>query len=151
MTRELVEFARINGATTIVFENLKGWRPKAPRYGLRKNSTLGYIAELLSLQNWSGVNTEADLRPYQHAAPVNMLTMAVVPWRAASTATTVFAASRRVKFTIVIWMRHITSPLNIFWDCASNLRLQRAKAPLQHREHRSRYLCFGRLIPPSIV
>ncbi len=36
MTRELVEFARANGATTIVFENLKGWRPKAPRYGLRK-------------------------------------------------------------------------------------------------------------------
>lgn len=36
MTRELVEFARACGATTIVFENLKGWRPKAPRYGLRK-------------------------------------------------------------------------------------------------------------------
>lgn len=36
MTRELVEFARANGATTIVFENLKGWRPKAPRHGLRK-------------------------------------------------------------------------------------------------------------------
>ena len=36
MTRELVEFARANGATTIVFENLKGWRPSAPRHGLRK-------------------------------------------------------------------------------------------------------------------
>lgn len=36
MTRELVDLAALLGATTLVFENLKGWRPKGPCLGLRK-------------------------------------------------------------------------------------------------------------------
>lgn len=32
----IVAFARENGATTVVFERLKGWRPKGPRQNLRQ-------------------------------------------------------------------------------------------------------------------
>ena len=52
MTRELVEFARQHGATTIVFENLKGWRPKAPRYGLRKKFHTWLHRRIVEFTEW---------------------------------------------------------------------------------------------------
>ena len=36
LTRALVDFAESHGATTLVFERLKGWRPRAPRRSMRQ-------------------------------------------------------------------------------------------------------------------
>jgi IS605 OrfB family transposase len=52
MTRELVEFAASLGATTLVFENLKGWRPKAPRYGLRKKFHTWLHRRIVEFAQW---------------------------------------------------------------------------------------------------
>jgi len=52
MTRELVEFAASLGATTLVFESLKGWRPKGPRYGLRKKFHTWLHRRIVEFTEW---------------------------------------------------------------------------------------------------
>ena len=52
MTRELVEFARVMGATTLVFERLKGWRPKGPRYGLRRKFHTWLHRRIVEFSEW---------------------------------------------------------------------------------------------------
>jgi len=52
MTRDLVEFARSLGATTLVFEHLKGWRPKGPRHGLRKKFHTWLHRRIVEFSEW---------------------------------------------------------------------------------------------------
>jgi IS605 OrfB family transposase len=52
MTRALVEFARSLGATTLVFEHLKGWRPKGPSRGLRKRFHTWLHRRIVEFTEW---------------------------------------------------------------------------------------------------
>jgi len=52
MTRELVEFASEHDATTIVFEHLKGWRPKAPRKDLRQKFHTWMHRRVVEFTEW---------------------------------------------------------------------------------------------------
>jgi len=52
MTRELVEFARSHGATTMVFEHLKGWRPKGPCRGLRRKFHTWLHRRIVEFTEW---------------------------------------------------------------------------------------------------
>lgn len=52
MTRKLVDFAASYGATTLVFERLKGWRPKAPRRGLRNKFHTWLHRRIVEFSEW---------------------------------------------------------------------------------------------------
>ena len=52
MTRELVDFAAENGATTIVFEHMKGWRPKGPRKGLKQKFHTWLHRRVVEFTEW---------------------------------------------------------------------------------------------------
>lgn len=52
MTRELVAFAASLGATTIVFEHLKGWRPKGLSRGLRKKFHTWLHRRIVEFTEW---------------------------------------------------------------------------------------------------
>lgn len=52
LARALVDFAESHGATTLVFERLKGWRPRAPRRSLRQRFHSWLHRRIVQFAEW---------------------------------------------------------------------------------------------------
>ena len=52
LTRQLVDFAKSHGATTLVFEHMKGWRPKSPRKSLRQRFHTWLHRRIVKFSQW---------------------------------------------------------------------------------------------------